>query len=276
MSVVPGYVPMYGGFLSLRTFFLMLAATASCRILLRRSQSPVAFSVSGAGFDAPPRLADVFQASGCKSAVREIGKPPGFRFWRQARVGLAPTMNQAIAWIVGGQSQAFVVHFAKERGRCCDLFLMLQEQGAVAGVIEIFCEQHEFHAELRGLRAAHIDHAFRVREIGEVVVDYGAGHFEATPFEICTDRHGENVLEAVVFRAVIVTINGSVFGINAARANHQLLRKSVTRHIDPSILWEGGRRRHRAIAVPNSRRTARARDRIPQACGSTRAGGKAG
>src|SRR5579872_1759089 len=49
VPVAPAYVPTYGGFISLRTFFSMLAPTASWRILLRRSQSAVDFSPAAAG-----------------------------------------------------------------------------------------------------------------------------------------------------------------------------------------------------------------------------------
>ena len=104
---------------------------------------------------------------------------------------------------------------------------MLQKQLAVVRVVEIAGQQRQRHSELRGFRAAHVDHALGIDEIGEVVIDDAASHVEPAPFEVRAHRASKDVLKAVVFRAVVVAIDGAILRVDSAGSNHELLRERV-------------------------------------------------
>jgi hypothetical protein len=107
-------------------------------------------------------------------------------------------------------------------------------------VVEILCDQREGEAELRGFGSAHVDHALVVDEVGEVVVEDVVGHLEAAPLHVGVEGAGEDVLEAVVFRAVVVAIDCTVLGVDAAWAHHLLFDEGVRRHVDPDLMRKDG------------------------------------
>ena len=178
-----------------------------------------------------PDTRKVLEATRGEGAVRKVRQPPSHRFGGKTGIGLAPAVNQSVAGIVTRQTQAFLVEFFQQRSRRLDFWTMLLEQRRIARVVVIPREQGERHPELRGLRAAHVDHSFFIDEIAEVVVDDLLRGCEPAPFQIGVDGAGENVLKAVVLRTVIVAIDGSIFWIDAAGTHHQFARDGVPGHV---------------------------------------------
>ncbi len=129
--------------------------------------------------------------------------------------------------------------FGEDCGGGFDFFAMLEEQSAVLRVVEVLRDEGEGEAELRGLGSAHVDHAFVVDEVGEVVVEDVVGHLEAAPLHVGVEGAGEDVLEAVVFGAVVVAIDGAILGVDAAGPHHLLFDEGVLRHVDPDFCRAG-------------------------------------
>ena len=86
-----------------------------------------------------PRAEDVAPAADREGAVGVIGLPPDVMgsVVRQESDSV-PSVDEAVAGIgVGAVEAAFVVQFGQNGGGCFDLFAMLEEQGAVLGVVVI-------------------------------------------------------------------------------------------------------------------------------------------
>src|SRR5256885_603400 len=128
------------------------------------------------------------------------------------------------------------MQFGQQRGDGLNLRPMTQQQSSILRVTEVPRQQRESHAKLRNFRTAHVVYALAVYEIGEVVIDDSARHGEAPPLKIGVDAHGEDVLEAVVFRSVVISVYGAILGVDAARANHELFGKGVFTNVEPIAL----------------------------------------
>ncbi len=85
---------------------------------------------------------------------------------------------------------------------------------------------------------------------GQVVVEDGLARFEASQFEVGVDRCGENILEAVVFRAVVIAIHRAVLGVHAAGPHHNLLGDGVLGHIYPRLVGQRSRSEIGQLPVP--------------------------
>ena len=159
-------------------------------------------------------------------------------------------MNEALAAGVRRKSQGFVVQFGKDGGCGFDFRKKFGEERSITRVVVVARDEEEGEAELRGFRTAHIDHALVINEVGEVVVEHVAGLGETAALEIGVQRHGEDVLETVVFGAVIIAVDGTILRVDAAGANHQLLDEGVGDHVGPTRVGHSDRNEIVHLAIP--------------------------
>src|SRR5262249_2041294 len=109
VSFAPGSGPMYGGFMSRRTFLSMLFTTASCSTWLRRPFGRGGVAV-GSTVDLRPYSCQIAQAPRRPSAVCVVWLPPDLGPSSETGIGLAPAADQSVSPVVFGQSEALAMH----------------------------------------------------------------------------------------------------------------------------------------------------------------------
>ena len=89
---------------------------------------------------------------------------------RQLGLQLIDRSRSSLAFRMDDRKQRFVVQLCEQRRRSFNLLPVLQQKAFVARVVVVARHQRQGEAELRSLRAAHVDQSLVVDEAGEVVV----------------------------------------------------------------------------------------------------------